>query len=224
MRTTTASSLKASWARLAGIEDAVNVSAEDASYTDPTRWRSSSTRTGVDSLAIAIGTSHGAYKFKPGTEAASSRFDILEEVSQAPARLPDRAARRFLRVRRSTSRSSTRTAARCPTPSASPRNMLRKAASMAVCKINIDSDLRLAMTGHHPPVLQRASRPLRPAPVPQARPRQHQEAGPAQDRRRARLQRQSVSFGPHKVFSRKYVYANRPALWVRRAVFVLFPL
>ncbi|HBE14569.1 MAG TPA: fructose-bisphosphate aldolase, partial [Clostridiales bacterium] len=70
--------------RLAGIEDAVNVSAEDASYTDPDQVVEFVERTGVDSLAIAIGTSHGAYKFKPGTK-PQLRFDILEKVG---AKLP----------------------------------------------------------------------------------------------------------------------------------------
>ena len=70
--------------RLAGIEDAVDVSDKDASYTDPDQVQEFVNRTGVDSLAIAIGTSHGAYKFKPGTT-PRLRFDILEEVSR---RLP----------------------------------------------------------------------------------------------------------------------------------------
>ena len=67
--------------RLAGVEDDVNVSAEDASYTRPEEVIDFVTRTGVDSLAIAIGTSHGAYKFKPGQK-PQLRFDILEEVSK----------------------------------------------------------------------------------------------------------------------------------------------
>ncbi len=70
--------------RLAGIEDAVNVSAKDSSYTDPAQVEEFVSRTGVDSLAIAIGTSHGAYKFKPGTK-PQLRFDILKEVER---RLP----------------------------------------------------------------------------------------------------------------------------------------
>ena len=70
--------------RLEGVEDDVNVSAEDASYTNPAQVQEFVERTGVDSLAIAIGTSHGAYKFKPGTK-PMLRFDILEEVEQ---RLP----------------------------------------------------------------------------------------------------------------------------------------
>ncbi|MEG0833030.1 MAG: ketose-bisphosphate aldolase, partial [Oscillospiraceae bacterium] len=70
--------------RLAGIEDAVNVNAADASYTRPEEVEEFVTKTGVDSLAIAIGTSHGAYKFKPGQK-PQLRFDILEEVEK---RLP----------------------------------------------------------------------------------------------------------------------------------------
>ena len=70
--------------KLAGIEDAVNVSAEDAMFTNPAEVEEFVSRTGVDSLAIAIGTSHGAYKFKPGTK-PRLRFDILEEVER---RLP----------------------------------------------------------------------------------------------------------------------------------------
>lgn len=73
--------------RLAGIEDDVNVSAEDSSYTDPNQVEEFVRATGVDSLAIAIGTSHGAYKFKPGTK-PQLRFDILEEVSRPPAWVP----------------------------------------------------------------------------------------------------------------------------------------
>lgn len=81
--------------RLAGIEDAVNVSAADASYTDPAQVEEFVTRTGVDSLAIAIGTSHGAYKFKPGQK-PQLRFDILEEVSKRLPGFPiDRPARAF---------------------------------------------------------------------------------------------------------------------------------
>ena len=76
--------MEAELGRLAGIEDAVNVSAADASYTDPAQVQDFVERTGVDSLAIAIGTSHGAYKFKPGQK-PQLRFDILKEVSD---RLP----------------------------------------------------------------------------------------------------------------------------------------
>ena len=82
---------------LAGIEDEVNVSAEDSSYTRPEEVEEFVSKTGCDSLAIAIGTSHGAYKFKPGTK-PQLRFDVLEEVVQPSARLPHRAARFFLRA------------------------------------------------------------------------------------------------------------------------------
>ncbi len=81
---------------LAGIEDEVNVSAEDSSYTRPEEVEEFVSKTGCDSLAIAIGTSHGAYKFKPGTK-PQLRFDVLEEVEKRAARLPHRAARLFLR-------------------------------------------------------------------------------------------------------------------------------
>ena len=130
--------------RLAGIEDDVNVSAADSSYTDPDQVEEFVRATGVDSLAIAIGTSHGAYKFKPGTN-PQLRFDILEEVSK---RLPG-----FPIVLHG---ASSVTQSYVETINANggalvdalgvPEDQLRKAAQMAVCKINIDSDLRLAMT------------------------------------------------------------------------------
>ena len=130
--------------RLAGIEDAVNVSAKDASYTDPDQVQEFVERTGVDSLAIAIGTSHGAYKFKPGQK-PQLRVDILEEVEK---RLPG-----FPIVLHGASSVIPKyvdiinaNGGRMPDAIGIPEDMLRKAASMAVCKINIDSDLRLAMT------------------------------------------------------------------------------
>lgn len=130
--------------RLAGIEDAVNVNAKDASYTDPDQVQEFVERTGVDSLAIAIGTSHGAYKFKPGQK-PQLRFDILEEVEK---RLPG-----FPIVLHGASsvipefvKTINEYGGRMPDAIGIPEDMLRKAASMAVCKINIDSDLRLAMT------------------------------------------------------------------------------
>lgn len=130
--------------RLAGIEDAVNVSAEDASYTNPAQVQEFVERTGVDSLAIAIGTSHGAYKFKPGQK-PQLRFDILEEVEK---RLPG-----FPIVLHGASsvipeyvEKINKYGGKMPDAIGIPEDMLRKAASMAVCKINIDSDLRLAMT------------------------------------------------------------------------------
>ena len=130
--------------RLAGIEDDVNVSAADSSYTDPDQVQEFVQATGVDSLAIAIGTSHGAYKFKPGTK-PQLRFDILEEVSR---RLPG-----FPIVLHGASSVIPKyveliNANGGPLKDAIgvPEDQLRQAAKMAVCKINIDSDLRLAMT------------------------------------------------------------------------------
>ena len=128
--------------RLAGVEDEVNVSSEDASYTRPEEVEEFVRRTGVDSLAIAIGTSHGAFKFKGE---AKLRFDILEEVAR---RLPG-----FPIVLHGASSVVPEYVALINQYGGDmagakgvPEDMLRKAASMAVCKINIDSDLRLAMT------------------------------------------------------------------------------
>ncbi len=131
--------------QLAGIEDDVNVSAEDASFTDPDQVYDFVTRTGVDSLAIAIGTSHGAYKFKPGQE-PQLRFDILEEVSKRLPNFPivlhgaSSVVPEFVEMVNTYG-------GKMPDAIGIPEDMLRKAAGMAVCKINIDSDLRLAMTG-----------------------------------------------------------------------------
>ena len=130
---------------LAGIEDDVQVSAEDSSYTRPEEVEEFVSKTGVDSLAIAIGTSHGAYKFKPGTE-PQLRFDILEDISK---RLPG-----FPIVLHGSSSVPqnyvtmiNENGGKMPGAIGVPEDQLRKAASLAVCKINIDSDLRLAMTG-----------------------------------------------------------------------------
>lgn len=129
--------------KLAGIEDAVNVSDKDASFTDPDQVEEFVKKSGVDSLAIAIGTSHGAYKFKGE---ARLRFDILEEIQK---RLPG-----FPIVLHGASsvlpelvEMINKYGGQMPGAKGVPEEMLRKAASMAVCKINIDSDLRLAMTG-----------------------------------------------------------------------------
>lgn len=131
--------------RLEGVEDEVRVKAGEGSYTDPDQVYDFVTRTGVDSLAIAIGTSHGAYKFKPGTK-PQLRFDILKEVQ---ARLPG-----FPIVLHGASsvipefvEMINQYGGNMPDAIGVPEDMLREAASMAVCKINIDSDLRLAMTG-----------------------------------------------------------------------------
>lgn len=130
--------------RLAGIEDDVNVSAADSSYTDPNQVEEFIRATGVDSLAIAIGTSHGAFKFKPGTK-PQLRFDILEEVSR---RLPG-----FPIVLHGASSVTPKyveminaNGGQLKDAIGVPEDQLRQAAKMAVCKINIDSDLRLAMT------------------------------------------------------------------------------
>lgn len=129
---------------LAGVEDEVNVSAEDSSYTRPDDVQEFVSRTGCDSLAIAIGTSHGAYKFKPGTK-PQLRFDILEEVAR---RLPG-----FPIVLHGSSSVPQDLVAKVnqyggsmPDAIGVPEDQLRQAARLAVCKINIDSDLRLAMT------------------------------------------------------------------------------
>ena len=140
---------------LAGVEDEVSVSAEDSSYTRPEEVEEFVSKTGCDSLAIAIGTSHGAYKFKPEQCTVNEkgilvppplRFDILEDVSR---RLPG-----FPIVLHGSSsvpqeyvKMINENGGNMPGAVGVPEEQLRKAASMAVCKINIDSDLRLAMTG-----------------------------------------------------------------------------
>ncbi|MCI7735785.1 MAG: class II fructose-1,6-bisphosphate aldolase [Clostridiales bacterium] len=130
---------------LAGIEDEVNVSADNAHYTRPEEVEEFVSKTGCDSLAIAIGTSHGAYKFKPGTK-PQLRFDILEEVSR---RLPE-----FPIVLHGSSSVPKEYVdmvnaygGAMPGAVGVPEEQLRHAAQLSVCKINIDSDLRLAMTG-----------------------------------------------------------------------------
>lgn len=134
--------VEAELGRLAGVEDDVNVSASDAIFTDPEQAAEFVHLTGVDSLAIAIGTSHGAYKFK-GTPYLD--FDRLEKVGKL---LPD-----FPIVLHGASSVLSEFVKKCnefggdiPGAQGVPEEMLRKAASMAVCKINIDTDLRLAMT------------------------------------------------------------------------------
>ena len=130
--------------KLAGIEDAVNVSAEDAMFTNPAEVEEFVSRTGVDSLAIAIGTSHGAYKFKPGTK-PRLRSDILEEVERRLPGFPivlhgsSSVPQEFVKIVNEYGGSM-------PDAIGIPEEMLRQAAQMAVCKINIDSDLRLCMT------------------------------------------------------------------------------
>ena len=140
---------------LAGIEDEVNVAAEAASYTRPEEVEEFVTKTGCDSLAIAIGTSHGAYKFTPEQCTVNEqgilvpptlRFDVLEEVTK---RLPG-----FPIVLHGSSsvpqeyvKMINENGGKMPNAIGVPEEQLRKAASLSVCKINIDSDLRLALTG-----------------------------------------------------------------------------
>ena len=140
---------------LAGVEDEVNVSAEDSSYTRPEEVEEFVTKTGCDSLAIAIGTSHGAYKFKPEQCTLNEqgilvppalRFDILEDVSRRLPGFPivlhgsSSVPQNFVKM-------INENGGNMPGAVGVPEDQLRKAASMSVCKINIDSDLRLAMTG-----------------------------------------------------------------------------
>ena len=140
--------------RLAGVEDDVKVSAEDSSYTRPEEVEEFVSKTGVDSLAIAIGTSHGAYKFKPEQCIRNAdgvlvppplRFDILDEIAE---RLPG-----FPIVLHGASsvpqeyvKEINSLGGKLPDAVGIPEEQLRKAATKAVCKINIDSDIRLAMT------------------------------------------------------------------------------
>ena len=129
---------------LAGIEDDVKVSAEDSSYTRPEEVEEFVARTGCDSLAIAIGTSHGAYKFKPGTK-PQLRFDILKEVEKrlpgfpivlhGASSVPQEFVERINKF-----------GGNMPGAIGVPEEQLREAARSAVCKINIDSDIRLAIT------------------------------------------------------------------------------
>ena len=129
---------------LAGIEDDVKVEAGNEQFTKPEEVEEFVTRTGVDSLAIAIGTSHGAYKFKPG-QTPRLRFDILEEVSKRLPNFPivlhgaSSVPQEFVKL-------VNQYGGAMPDAIGIPEEMLRQAATMAVCKINIDSDLRLAMT------------------------------------------------------------------------------
>ncbi len=129
---------------LAGIEDDVKVEEGASSYTRPEEVEEFVSRTGVDSLAIAIGTSHGSYKFKPGTK-PQLRFDILDEVSRRLPGFPivlhgsSSVPQQFVDL-------INRYGGAMPGAIGIPEEQLREAARRAVCKINIDSDLRLAMT------------------------------------------------------------------------------
>ena len=139
---------------LAGVEDEVKVSAEDSSYTRPDEVEEFVNRTGVDSLAIAIGTSHGAYKFTAAQCTRNEkgilvppplRFDILDEVAKRLPGFPivlhgsSSVPQEFVKI-------INENGGKMPDAVGIPEEQLRKAAEGAVCKINIDSDLRLAMT------------------------------------------------------------------------------
>ena len=139
---------------LAGVEDEVNVSAEDSSYTRPEEVEEFVTRTGVDSLAIAIGTSHGAYKFTAAQCTRNEkgllvppplRFDILDDIAKRLPGFPivlhgsSSVPQEFVKI-------INENGGKMPDAVGIPEEQLRKAAESAVCKINIDSDLRLAMT------------------------------------------------------------------------------
>ena len=139
---------------LAGVEDEVKVSAEDSSYTRPDEVEEFVNRTGVDSLAIAIGTSHGAYKFIAAQCTRNEkgilvppplRFDILDEVAKRLPGFPivlhgsSSVPQEFVKI-------INENGGKMPDAVGIPEEQLRKAAEGAVCKINIDSDLRLAMT------------------------------------------------------------------------------
>ena len=129
--------------RLAGVEDDVKVGDDDALYTDPDEVEEFVKATGVDSLAIAIGTSHGAFKFKGEPHL---RFDILEKVSQKLPGFPI-VLHGASSVMPEYVQMINQYGGNIPGAQGVPEEMLRQAASMAVCKINVDSDLRLAMTG-----------------------------------------------------------------------------
>jgi fructose-bisphosphate aldolase class II len=134
--------VEAELGKLAGVEDAVKVSTKDATYTDPDQAAEFVERTGVDSLAIAIGTSHGAYKFKGDP---SLDFERLEKIEKLLPNFPlvlhgaSSVPREFVDL-------CNKYGGQIPGAAGVPEEMLRKAAQMGICKINIDTDLRLAMT------------------------------------------------------------------------------
>ena len=130
---------------LAGIEDEVKVEEGCASYTRPEEVQEFVERTGCDSLAIAIGTSHGAYKFKPGTK-PQLRFDVLEAVEKNLPGFPI-VLHGSSSVPQEFVDEINKYGGNMPGAIGVPEDQLRQAAKSAVCKINIDSDLRLAMTG-----------------------------------------------------------------------------
>ena len=136
--------VEAELGKLAGVEDDVKVADADAQYTHPDEVQEFVERTGVDSLAIAIGTSHGAFKFKPGQK-PQLRFDILDEISKRIPEFPivlhgaSSVSQEYVKIIQANG-------GNLADAIGIPEDMLRQAARSAVCKINIDSDLRLALT------------------------------------------------------------------------------
>ena len=136
--------VEAELGKLAGVEDDVKVADADAQFTQPDEVEEFVSRTGVDSLAIAIGTSHGAFKFKPGQK-PQLRFDILDEVARRLPNFPivlhgaSSVSQEYVKIIQANG-------GNLADAIGIPEEMLRQAARSAVCKINIDSDLRLAMT------------------------------------------------------------------------------
>lgn len=136
--------VEAELGKLAGIEDDVDVSAEDAMFTDPMQAKEFVERTGCDSLAIAIGTSHGAFKFKGEPKL---RFDILEKITNLLPGFPlvlhgaSSVPQEFVEM-------CNKYGGNIPGAKGVPEEMLREAAKYGVCKINIDSDIRLGMTAN----------------------------------------------------------------------------
>ena len=136
--------VEAELCKLAGVEDDVKVDAKDALFTSPDEVEEFTAKTGIDSLAIAIGTSHGAYKFKPGQD-PKLRLDILAEIEKRIPNFP-------IVLHGASSVPQDKVAivnqfgGSMPDAIGIPESELTKAAKMAVCKINIDSDLRVAFT------------------------------------------------------------------------------
>mgnify|MGYP000607814031 CR=1 FL=1 len=134
--------VEAELGKLAGIEDEVNVSASDAMYTDPEQAKEFVERTGCDSLAIAIGTSHGAYKFKGE---AKLRFDILAKIKELIPNTPI-VLHGASTVIPELVETCNKYGANIPGAKGVPDEMLHEASMLGVSKINVDTDLRLAMT------------------------------------------------------------------------------
>lgn len=130
---------------LAGVEDEVNVSADKARYTRPEEVAEFVARTGCDSLAIAMGTSHGAYKFKPGT-VPELRFDILEEIMKIVPGFPI-VLHGASSVPQAYVEMINQYGGAMPGAAGIPDEQLRRASELAVCKINVASDTRIAITG-----------------------------------------------------------------------------